>query len=434
MDINGIVTKEELNNLKSFTANYLEKLIKDSSRSIQLLIFLLFYVFAVACLTLVCNYDLSWLIFFEIIAPFTIMLILIIKQLSGTAKTVYTETNINNSDEISISVSDNEIHINEEQTVGYEDVTSFFVPHNYIIINTKNNVSVPIKTDNQQQRQLFKELWKKSSRFIIAIKKEDGTAFRNNEISDSIVAYNRKFFIKKMFVCALIIIALVGITLVSVKLYKIANRPAWPSEKPFKEMYSACEDGGKTQDISDVYIDYMFDNYNAAIKSSDSADNVSKVEVYFFGNNDNVYSLEIIDYKETDHRYVQSYPYHYTDVQRCAAKLMDLEYITKTYPRTNNYNYYFLNNIVFFNLKNRNLFTADSEATYRFSTDKIEFSELCEDGENRFTIYLLNYSSTGEQAVNNYFENLEKECKKPYGLQEIDYTKIIGDIYAYSSY
>lgn len=428
MNIDNIVTKEELIKLNKNAQAGIGKSITDFTKIIKLILFFLIIIFVLAVLDIVCNYSLSRLIVFELWAPFLIMIVLTIKRSIKTLNTVQSDLKICETNDISVSADENGIRDNYSNYIDYKDVTSFYVYDGYIVVNTADKPSVAVKTDMEEQRNMFHLLWKQTITFFISTKKEDNTTFKNPKINDTVVAHNKKILRKRLLVCLLTSIVLVAATVLPVEILKKNNKPIIPAVEPFEKMYEAFENSNDSQEIYDVYAGYLTDNFDAAIKSTVLENGYSMVEVFFLKGADKIYSISISDDSINSKR--QIWESMFSTKEECISSLMSLEYINKTYPKTDYYYSSPFSVAVSFGLKDR-YFMPSKKATYNFSQEKISFSGKINDVNGRFNIYLLKNTAAGEDAVNRYFANLKNECQKPYNQQNIDIMTITADLFAW---
>ncbi|MBR4035309.1 MAG: hypothetical protein IKJ05_01090, partial [Oscillospiraceae bacterium] len=126
MNIDNIVTKEELIKLNKNAQAGIGKSITDFTKIIKLILFFLIIIFVLAVLDIVCNYSLSRLIVFELWAPFLIMIVLTIKRSIKTLNTVQSDLKICETNDISVSADENGIRDNYSNYIDYKDVTSFY--------------------------------------------------------------------------------------------------------------------------------------------------------------------------------------------------------------------------------------------------------------------------------------------------------------------
>ena len=437
MNINGFISREELEKAKLILKNGYKG--TKGFLFLKVVLFIL-YIAIVALLLLYSTFakqELPVLICIAC-APVTLYAGFYnhksTKQLKKYKNFAVTDMFMGGLQEYSFYADDEKVVINEDITAYYSEATICAVFNSYSVLTDKNGVHIVLKTDIDQQWQLF-QIMKELDIPVTLLAEGKGKAFLNHHILDYVKNVTlKKKMKKKRKVFAVSIVATVAIYGVMVVWGTINNKSA--NDKNVytydasanvyvtSQMMENYTESKSYKSLLDIYFDWVAKKCQSVVAVRTSNGHINQMDILFKGTDDKQYYVRYTDSPEKDVLLID-FPFDENiagDWESEIKQLSNYSLLARKYPYVID-----MFSIIGFDielvLKDSNIFTIQDNA-YIFLTPSF-YSCGDDKGDYYYVVSVSEQDVVEPDVLYNYFKSLaEKYNNTPYNEQNIDTDEI----------
>ena len=356
------------------------------------------------------------------------------KQLKKYKNFAVTNMFLGGLQEYTYSADDEKIVINEDITAYYNEATICAVFNGYSVLTDKNGVHIAVKTDIEQQWQLF-QIIKEFDIPVTLLAEGKGKAFLNHHILDYVKNVTlKKKMKKKRKVFALSIAVTVaiygGIIAWGCMNNKSANDKNVYTYDEAANVYVTSQmmekytESKSYKALLDIYFDWAAKKCQSVVAVTTNNGHVGQMDIFFKGTDNKQYYVRYTDSPEKDVLLID-FPFDENtadDWESEIKQLSNYSLLARKYPYVIDM-FSVIGLDIELVLKDSNIFTLQDNA-YIFLTPSFY---SCGDGENDY-YYVVSVSEQDVEdpdVLYNYFISLaEKYNKTPYDERNVDMDEI----------